>query len=190
MDDALGALIRIRRMIDECNLHQNEWEGISSPYFCNAGKIEAGIWPGAVPERCILQLQIGFPPPVRPVDMVSAVQAVLNILEKEESCNCTLRVGSLQVMPFANRGNKMVTCVSESIARLRPDEMEVKTVAVSGHCDLFHLRKVDGSISDACLYGPGGGANPHARDEFYMLDHFIPVAENIASSVLSYVGMI
>jgi len=56
----------------------------------------------------------------------------------------------------------------------------------AGHCDLRHLRKPDGSPTDACLYGPGGGAPPHCADGFYMLEHFIPVAQNILSAMLKY----
>lgn len=190
IDAAVEALGRIRQEIDALNIQTPAWEALDSPYFCNAGMIRAGAWPGSVPERCVLELQVGFPPPETPVGMLARIRTLLTEMEACGSAVCKLRAGTLQAMPFANRANPVVEQLAKNIARLRPGEMEVRTVAVTGHCDLAHLRRADGSLAAACLYGPGGGGNPHARDEFYMLDHFVPVAQNIVSTLLSCHGIL
>jgi acetylornithine deacetylase/succinyl-diaminopimelate desuccinylase-like protein len=51
------------------------------------------------------------------------------------------------------------------------------------------LRRADGTLAAACLYGPGGGGNPHAPDEFYYVDHLVPVAQNIVSAMLAFYGL-
>lgn len=133
IDDAVEALRCIRLEIDALNNTTPLWETLESPYFCNAGVIQAGVWPGSVPERCLLKLQIGFPSPESPASMLERIRKLLARLGAESSAACILTTGSLQAMPFAHRGNLMVDHLSKTISRLRPGEMEVKTVAVTGH---------------------------------------------------------
>lgn len=186
IDDAVAALHKIRQEIDALNRVVPHWNSLESPYFCNAGVLRAGVWPGSVPEHCVLKLQIGFPQPDTPTSMVERIRRILSKITVENAAVCVFKPGSLQVSPFANRGNSTVAHLSRAICRNRPGEMDVKTVAVAGHCDLIHLRKSNGSLAAACLYGPGGGGNPHARDEYYILDHFLPVAQNIVSAVIAH----
>ena len=80
----------------------------------------------------------------------------------------------------------MIDAVRQAIERVQAPADAVRVAAVSGHCDLRHLRTKEGRPADACLYGPGGGGNPHVADEFYLLDHFVPVAQTIASALLHW----
>lgn len=164
------------------------WQDITSPCFVNLGSIQAGCWPGAVPERCTLQCQIGFAPPHTAASALAEVKATAAKVAHQGAAGIEVKLGSLFTDPFTMRGNPMVRLLSDNIARLRQSEMEVKAVAVSGHCDLRHLRTANGGAPAACLYGPGGGANPHVRDEYYLLDHFVPVAQNLASTILDWYG--
>lgn len=102
----------------------------------------------------------------------------------------TLDVGSLFTPPFLNKSNDTVRTLIKVIERLRPEGMVVKPVVVTGHCDLRHLLQADGRLAAACLYGPGGGANPHCNNEYYIVEHLIPVAQNILSAILAYFKMI
>ena len=49
------------------------------------------------------------------------------------------------------------------------------------HCDMRHF-----PTQNICLYGPGGGKNPHGIDEHYFLDQIPVVARNIFDLVLEW----
>ena len=166
------------------------WQGLEAPYFCCLGSIQAGVWAGAVPESCALALQVGFCPPETPQSMLEEIESAAKKSASGNKVSITVRPGSLFTPPFINSQNLMVRILSSAIERLRPGQMEVKPVTVTGHCDLRHLLKADGSMTDACLYGPGGGANPHCANEYYILEHFVPVAQNIMSSILQYYHLV
>lgn len=183
---AQALMQRLHSLVDGFNA-VGPWQGIAEPNFLNVGSIHAGVWAGAVPETCRLSCQLGFAPPQTAEAIFASAKTLA--LEIAPDGAIVLERGSLCTDPFANRGNALVGILARAIARLRPGEMAVRTVVVKGHCDLRHLRKPDGSLADACLYGPGGGGNPHARNEFYRVDHFVPVAQNIASAILDWGGL-
>jgi len=58
---------------------------------------------------------------------------------------------------------------------------EVKLVPVTGHCDMRHFK-----TENICLYGPGGGKNPHGVDEHYFLEHLPQVTRNILDFALEW----
>jgi acetylornithine deacetylase len=191
--DPVATAIKVVQAIKALIASKNvglEWRGLREPDFCCVGAIHAGVWAGAVPESCRLALQVGFAPPDMPEGMLEDIRnAVTDAVPEFADCG-TIEVGSLCTPAFANGDNAMVRILKRTIERLHPDEMEVRPVTVSGHCDLRHMRKSDGSPAEACLYGPGGGANPHCADEFYMLEHFVPVAKNIMSAMLRHYHVI
>jgi len=167
-----------------------QWQDVDDPFFLNVGAIEGGKWPGAVPESCRLAIQVGFPPPYTPDDIAELLErAAAEALREMDGVTMTMRLGALATRAFSNRNNRMVALLTETIRRLGTDPGPVLNQTVRGHCDLRHLRKADGSPADAVLYGPGGGGNPHARDEYYRLDHFVPVARTIASTLLTWFGV-
>lgn len=186
-----GELIRtIEGWVNDTNQSLNKWLNIAQPFFVNVGTFHSGCWPGGVPERATFDLQIGFPPPWTPEQVLAECQRMATEIQKrEERGRIQLTRGSLWTTPHANVDNVMAQRLKATIRRLRPGEMEPINQAVMGHCDLRHLRRADGSFADACLYGPGGGGNPHAPDEFYHLDHFVPVAQNIVSAILDFHGL-
>jgi acetylornithine deacetylase len=180
---AMSFIERLRALTAEGNA-RGPWRGVEAPWFLNVGTVHAGVWPGAVPETCTVSFQLGFPPPETPETVFALVQELAREAVPGESA--VLVPGSLWTAPFANPDNPLARLLARTIARRHPGEMDVRAVAVKGHCDLRHMRRVDGTLADACLYGPGGGGNPHARDEHYRLDHFVPVAQNIASAILEW----
>lgn len=164
----------LRGWVEERNAEQPAWLEVSPPFFLSLGEFHSGFWPGAVPEKATLALQLGFPPPWTP-------ESVLEIARQHLG---QVRVGHLCTPPHSQRPNAMAHLLQANVQRLRPGEMDFKIQAVSGHCDLRHLVREDGSPADACLYGPGGGANPHIANEYYRVDNFVPVAQNLASALL------
>jgi acetylornithine deacetylase len=162
------------------------WHNIDAPYFISPGVIQAGNWPGATPETCRLVCQFGFPEPDTTTTLLADIDTLFNRLSREEHELVHGSVKGLKTNPFANRNNLLVRLLTDNIKRLRAGEMEPVNVAVTGHCDLRHLKKQNGKPADACLYGPGGGGNPHVKNEFYRLDHFVPVAQNIISTLLGW----
>jgi acetylornithine deacetylase len=174
IDQAIERLQRFRAWIAEQNQAMPRWLEVENPFFLSVGEFHGGSWPGATPESARLTLQVGFPPPFTPAQIVEVAENVLG----------PVRVGNLCTPPHSQRPNPMAQRLQANMTRLHPREMEFRIQAVSGHCDLRNLRKEDGSLAEACLYGPGGGANPHVANEYYRVDNFIPVAQNAASSLL------
>ena len=187
----IDAAFHLFRALSEFVAQKNDglsWHGHEQPYFFNAGAVHAGVWPGAVPEKCSFSCQMGFPPPETPQSLMDRIQEMAAWVSEQTGCAVSMKPGALSALPFANRDNTLARVLAQTITRLRKGEMQVAHVAVMGHCDLRHLKNSQGGASHACLYGPGGGANPHVRDEYYLLDHFVPVAQNIASAILAWYG--
>lgn len=172
------------------NLAQETWRNITQPFFVNVGTLHAGCWPGAVPESATLDVQVGFAPPWTPEVVFADCRDMVGEIQKRESrCRIDVARSSLWTPPHADVDNAMVRIMKDTIRRLRRGEMEPINQAVMGHCDLRNLRRADGTLAAACLYGPGGGGNPHAPDEFYYVDHLVPVAQNIVSAMLAFYGL-
>ena len=171
---AFERISALRAWVSEQNQLTPTWLETSNPFFLSVGEFHSGSWAGSVPERASLSLQLGFPPPWTPAQMVEVARNYLG----------DFRVGALCTPPHSQRPNRVAELVQSNVNRLRAGEMEFRIQAVTGHCDLRNLRKEDGSLADACLYGPGGGGNPHVADEYYHLSHFVPVAQNVASTLL------
>ncbi len=188
---AAGELLRsLEAWVREQNAQCPKWLNVSDPFFVNAGALHSGCWPGAVPEKALLDIQVGFAPPWTPDEIfANCVDSAQAVMAHEPRLRIEVQRGSLWTPPHQDVDNPLVRTMKQAIRRLRPEEMEPINQAVMGHCDLRHFRRPDGRRADACLYGPGGGGNPHAPDEFYHLDHFVPVAQNIVSAMLDYYGM-
>lgn len=165
---------RLQEWVAQQNALQPTWLELENPFFLAIGQFHSGHWAGAIPEKAEVWLQLGFPPPWCPASVVEQVRSLVGPVE----------VGALWAEPHLQRPNRMTRLLHETVTRLRPGEMEFRTYAVSGHCDLRHLRKRDGSPAEACLYGPGGGGNPHIADEYFLVGNFLPVAQNAASVLL------
>lgn len=171
---AFQRITALRAWVDEQNRKHGRWLEIENPFFLSIGEFHSGSWAGSVPERAHVSVQLGFPPPWTPASIVEVAREHLG----------DFRVGALCTPPHSQRPNRTAERIQAQVARLRAGEMEFRIQAVTGHCDLRNLRKADGTLAEACLYGPGGGANPHVADEYYHLSHFIPVAQNVASALL------
>ncbi|MBT9588505.1 M20/M25/M40 family metallo-hydrolase [bacterium] len=174
IDLAMTRVQKLRDWVDQQNQAIPSWLEVQNPFFLSVGEFHSGTWAGAIPERARLSLQLGFPPPYTPEQVVEVAEEILG----------PVRVGYLCTPPHSQRPNRMAQLLQANVTRLRPGEMEFRIQAVSGHCDLRNLRREDGGLAEACLYGPGGGANPHVANEYYLVDNFIPVAQNAASSLL------
>ncbi|MBS2038007.1 M20/M25/M40 family metallo-hydrolase [bacterium] len=164
----------LRSWVNDQNQQTPQWLEIGNPFFLSLGEFHSGSWAGSVPERAQVSMQLGFPPPWTPSQIIDIARGFLGDFE----------VGALCTPPHSQRPNRPAQMLRENVNRLRSGQMEFRIQAVTGHCDLRNLRKQDGSLAEACLYGPGGGGNPHVADEFYHLSHFVPVAQNVASTLL------
>jgi acetylornithine deacetylase len=184
-----AAVLFIQKMKDFINIKNSKssWFTIEDPLFFNVGAIHAGVWHGAFPEICTMQWQVGFPPPDTPESMIDSIKKIASKLNDHYSI--TIETGNLCCPPFANRDNKMVSVLKNTISRLRGDGRKIMNNPVTGHSDLRHIIDSSGKYAHACLYGPGGGINPHVVDEYYKIDHFVEVAQNIAGSMLSWYNL-
>jgi acetylornithine deacetylase len=162
------------------------WHNVEKPFFASPGVVRAGNFPGAVPEKCYLVYQIGFPPPNTVQSVCNELDSMIAVHMQETGTRVDYNIGLLGLDSFEHRNNAITRMLLSTISRVRHGEMTPVAVAVTGHCDLRNIRKKNGDLADACLYGPGGGGNPHVKDEFYLIDHFVPVAQNIISTILSW----
>lgn len=174
IDVAFQKISSLRAWVDEQNRQNGCWLEIDNPFFLSIGEFHSGSWAGSVPERAHVSLQMGFPPPWTPQTIAAVARQHLG----------EFRVGALCTPPHSQRPNHPAELLRSHVDRLRAGEMEFRIQAVTGHCDLRNLRREDGSLAQACLYGPGGGANPHVADEYYYISHFAPVAQNVASALI------
>lgn len=187
LDGVFEVISALRAMVDRLNTQSPYWYNIEAPYFVSVGRVQSGVWAGSVPEKAVLEVQVGFPPPSTACGMLAEIEQTLSGLDCAQ--RLATSVGALCIDPFSRRDNRLVQVVRGTVERLRPGEMEFLNVAVTGHCDLRNLRRPDGTHADAVLYGPGGGGNPHIPDEFYVLDTMIPVAQNVASTIMAWYGL-
>jgi len=182
---------RVEDWVAEQNRSQEQWLNISQPFFVNVGTIQSGCWPGAVPEKATIDLQIGFPPPWTPESLFAECgQIARSVQEREPRCRIEARRGSLWTPPHAHVNNAIVKIMKRTIQRLRPGEMEPINQAVMGHCDLRNLRRAAGAVKTRVGQRAVGGGNPHAPDEFYQVEHFVPVAQNIVSAMLDFHALV
>ena len=160
---------------------------MEEPFFINVGALNSGVWPGVTPEKAVLDCQIGFPPPETPQSILSIVRKIVKRIDTPRSAGpVQVTLGSLATSGFENKNNRLVNILSKAITRVMPPTYKLQTVTATGHCDLRHIQTHQGLPAHACLYGPGGGENPHSRDECYHLDHFVPVAQTVASAILDW----
>jgi acetylornithine deacetylase len=183
---AFGVIQNIQGLIDTWNNSNPKWLDIDNPHFFNVGSINGGKWAGAVPESCKMQIQIGFAPPLNFEEVIKAIEDTLSSVKHYK---INISIDSLCHNPFSNKENKLVNLLKDVIIGLRNDEYPLKRTTVKGHCDLRYMKRKDGTVADACLYGPGGGGNPHCNNEYYIIEHFIPVAQNIASTLIRYYNL-
>lgn len=188
---ALAAIRAMEATLEAWNQDCPEWLGLEQPYWMNVGQIASGCWPGSVPERCTLGIQVGFPPPNQPEAIrFQLLRALKDLEQKYPEASFEHRIRELCVPPFWNPENRVTRALRRTICHrtelLAQSPHGVNLVTSRGHCDLRHMRRKNGAAASACLYGPGGGKNPHSRDEYYHLDHFLPVAETVASAILEF----
>jgi acetylornithine deacetylase/succinyl-diaminopimelate desuccinylase-like protein len=171
IDRGIQVLQLLRGWVEEQNRAQPRWLELENPFFLSTGEFHAGNWPGASPAEARFTVQLGFPTPWTPDQVLAEVAALL-------PPEVSWQVGELCTPPYMQRPNAMAA----RLASLRP---QLKIQAVTGHCDLRHLRTESGEPADACLYGPGGGGNAHVANEFYLVEHFVPVAETLLGALES-----
>jgi acetylornithine deacetylase len=186
-------VLALKALEHEKNVSQAPWGRMARPVFVNIGTISAAGWPGAVPADATLSGQFGFCPP----DTVGSVRRELERCLRHLALKHPyldenppeISYGPLATDPFVGDAeNSLVRLLQEEIESYRSREVRVEPV--TGHADLRHFRHPrSGAPLPACLYGPGGGVNPHIADEHYIIDHLPIVAENVARVMLRWCGL-
>lgn len=172
---AIELLEKLHAAVAQWASEAKPFQGIERPFFVNLGSFHSGAWYGSVPVDARLQLQIGFAG-VKPKDILSRLQRIAALV----SDRITVSPGTLQVAAWdASQGNRMVGALREVVEHY--GEQELRLQAVTGHCDMQYF-----PTPDVCLYGPGGGKNPHGVDEVYFLDHMPIVARNLIDLALRW----
>jgi acetylornithine deacetylase len=168
------------------------WGAQREPYFVNLGRIEGGDYPGSVPRSCRIEGHYGFLPPTTPDEARAELEDLLDGLAQSPSWPLEapprIHFYGAHTPAFAGRADSELTrLLRGTVQRLR--QREVIDYVITGWCDLRHYESNPwfGPIP-TCLYGPGGGANAHIEDEYYLLEHLVPVAQNVASVAVEWCG--
>jgi acetylornithine deacetylase len=177
------------QLVERRNVSAEPWGADRQPWFVNIGAASGGAWPGAVPTACELRGQCGFPPPETPATVKAALAAALDACVDDSRWPTDVRAsiafeGLETGVVQGDAGNAIVRLVADTVMRLHG--RTIQESIISGHCDLRHYYGAAGGAIPACLYGPGGGKNAHAEDEYFDLSHLPLVARNLASIVLEW----
>lgn len=173
---AMEFIDQLKRFVNELNRQGDTFEGIDKPYFLNVGSFCSGVWHGSVPADANLGIQIGFSDKYSPDNIIERVKNIAgNISNRITTKESKLKTPAYRTV----RDNPLITKLKKIIER--NSNKEVLTVAVTGHCDMRHF-----PTQNICLYGPGGGKNPHAIDEYYFLSHMPIVLKNILDLTLEW----
>ena len=161
--------------MDELNNGKRS-ESIEQPYFINFGAFQAGVWHGAVPSRATLKIQVGFPSQHTPEEIFDIVKTLSGqVSERIQVTLSSLKTNAHQTEPDGKLIKDLQTIIEQESGS------QVPLTTVTGHCDMRFF-----PTKDICLYGPGGGKNPHGIDEYYILDHLPIVAQRLIHFALRW----
>lgn len=162
------------------------WGVTPHPQFIHVGHLSAGASPFSVPAMATLEIQCGFLP-ARPLEEVRTelIALVGEVLDSAGYGPESVEISAwgLEPMPWPGH-HPLALLLKETIEGRHGREVLIQPV--TGHCDLRHFHRYG---IPACLYGPGGGKNAHAENEYYELDHFPRVASNIAAFMDLWMGV-
>lgn len=193
--DAIGLVVSsLRDYVRRKNHGRDTWWGDADrPAFMNFGRVDAGVWPGAIPSFCTIDGSIGFPPPDTPDTIQAELQEVVDTLATRSDWPldrpATVEFAGLAVPPLRGHAdNGIAKILGETVARVHQGTLVEHVIA--GYCDLRHYTSSgDRAPIPACLYGPGGGRFAHAEDEYFLIEHLAMVARNLASTALAWCGV-
>lgn len=168
IDIAYQFISSIKQYEVETNAKFPHFEELENPCLVNVGSLHSGEWHGSVPANAELKIQISF-------SHTSPEQVLLDVksLAEKISDRISISQGTLAIPACSRVKNNRLKEELYSILSGRETE-EIKCVTVTGHCEMQYY-----PTANVCLYGPGGGGNPHGIDEFYYLDHLPQVSGNI-----------
>ncbi len=173
---AIDLINKIKKYISEENKKCPLYEDIKKPFYLNVGKLESGKSSMSVPSRAKLEIQIGFPPPLTPEGINKKVKDIA----KSISNNIKITLNENSNLPFiVDKNSEFIKKLEEKIKISNKDEL--KKFCVTGHSDMQYFK-----TENVCLYGPGGGKNPHGIDEFYFISEMPKVVKNIILFLLDW----
>lgn len=166
---------KLKCFIENLNDKGQCFEGIEKPFFVNVGSFHSGIWHGAVPASARIEIQVGFS------DQYSVDEMHRQIVEIADNTSEMIIIReSFQTNAYkVDRRNQLITKLKAIIEK--NSGKDVSVVPVTGHCDMRHF-----PTPNICLYGPGGGKNPHGIDEYYFLEKMPQVTKNILDFILEW----
>ena len=166
---------KLREAINSLKSDEIDFENIKNPYFINVGSFHSGVWHGSVPANAKLEIQIGFSNKHTPDEIINhVIRVAKNISER-----IIVKEGLLKTPACKKIDNLLIKKLKAIIKRNMG--INVLTTAVTGHCDMRHF-----PTENICLYGPGGGKNPHGLNECYFLEEMPKVANSLLDFILEW----
>lgn len=168
------------------------WGSQTRPHFVNLGRVQGGDYPGSVPRSCRVEGHYGFLPPVSPQEARIELEDLMEQLGRSPSWPLEapprLRFYGAETPAFTGRADsELIGLLRNVVMRVRGHDVQEKII--TGWCDLRHYESNPWfDPIPSCLYGPGGGANAHIEDEYFRLEHLVPVAQSVVSVALGWCG--
>ncbi len=167
---------KVKDFIDELNKNQPKFENIEKSYYINVGSFHSGTWSGSVPAEAKLEIHLGFSEYFTPEQIFSRVKEIANsISERIQVKEALLKTPAFRTDADSYLIGKLKKTIEKN------SNKEVLVIPITGFSDMRHFK-----TKNVCLYGPGGGKNPHGINEHYFLEQMPNVVKNLTDFILEW----
>jgi acetylornithine deacetylase len=145
-----------------------EFEGVERPYLLNVGALHSGDWPSMTPGRAELDVRLGFPIGMKPVEAQDLLSGAVAMADANAAVDFRgFRAEGYSFDPCSS----LVRLLSECHAEVRGGELRAQPARATTDLRFFE--------GDAVCYGPTG-EGLHGVDEWVDLESIADVATVLA----------
>jgi acetylornithine deacetylase len=145
-----------------------EFEGVERPYLLNVGALHSGDWPSMTPGRAELDVRLGFPIGMKPVEAQDLLSGAVAMADANAAVDFRgFRAEGYSFDPCSS----LVRLLSDCHAEVRGGELRAQPARATTDLRFFE--------GDAVCYGPTG-EGLHGVDEWVDLESIADVATVLA----------
>lgn len=192
IDKAMYLVRGLREIEAEWNAPERlpaEFRNVDHPVNFNLGVIRGGEWPSSVPEECVVEMRIGFLPPL---DLSSAKRTIEEHLMRHAADDAWLSAVPPEISWFGiqaeparyREDHELFRAVADNHKTSTGEILATTAVGASMDSRFFELYRDIPTVT----YGPIGG-NLHAIDEWVDLESMRTCTEVLAAVILSWCGV-
>lgn len=169
IEEAFRAIAALRELEEELNAEpEPEFEGIARPYLLNVGALHAGDWPSSAPGRAVLDVRLGFPIRMDPIEAQRRLAEAVRRAEPEANVEFRGMRARGYAFPADTELVELVSACHEELHGERPLPEPSRATT--------DLRFFEGQ---AVCYGPTGDSL-HGVDEWVDIPSIADVATVLA----------